>query len=122
MFYTTKMYIWGIPRHRSRSGGNVSDLLRNFLYENTCRKIHSQFFLKFLLLLFLRYHVFQKKKSPLSKIWKNSHKFDKINQKFWVLLEDGGFKIAPVRKHQKFKKKTKIGMHSLHTTEQKSSS
>ena len=61
MFYTTKMYIWGIPRHRSRSGGNVSDLLRNFLYENTCRKIHSQFFLKFLLLLFLRYHVFQKK-------------------------------------------------------------
>ena len=29
---------------RSRSGGDVWDLLRNFLYKNTCRKIHTQFF------------------------------------------------------------------------------
>ena len=31
----------------SRSGGDVSDLDRNFLYESICRKIHTQFFLVF---------------------------------------------------------------------------
>ena len=37
---------------RSRSGGDVSDLLRNFLYESTCRKSHTQFFKVFLIFRF----------------------------------------------------------------------
>ena len=32
---------------RSRSGGDVIDLLRNFLYESIFRKIHTQFVLDF---------------------------------------------------------------------------
>ena len=46
---------------RSRSGGDVSDLLRNFLYESTCQKIHTQFFHIFLLFVF--------------KIFKKNHDF-----------------------------------------------
>ena len=55
------------------------------------------------------------KKSLLSKIWKNSHKSYKIYQNFWAILEDGGFKIAPIKK----KLKQNIGMHSLHRSKQK---
>ena len=35
------------------SGGDVSDLIRNFLYEITCRKIRTQFFKDFFTFCFL---------------------------------------------------------------------
>ena len=60
------MYMGHFATVRSRSGGDVSDLLRNFIYESTCRKIHTPFFLGLFYFSFLRYHL--KKKSPLSKI------------------------------------------------------
>ena len=47
--------VWAI------SGGDVSDLPRNSLYESTCRKTHTQFFFYF----FLKISFFHKKKSPL---------------------------------------------------------
>ena len=42
-----------------------------------------------------------KKKSPLSKIWKNSHKSYKIYKNFWAILEDRSSKTATVKKKTK---------------------
>ena len=57
-------------------------------------------------------------KSPLSQILKNSDKPYKIYERFWALLEYGGFKTALLKKM--FKKKN-IGMHFLHKNKQTSS-
>ena len=40
---------------RSRSGSDVSDVRRNFLYKRTCQKTHTQFFLDFFYFIFLKY-------------------------------------------------------------------
>ena len=89
---------------RSRSGGHVSNVLRNFLYQITYRKTHTQFFFRFFFYFsFSRYHFLSKK---LYKIWKNSHKsYKKIYLNFLAILEDGEFKTAPVKKKIKMKKK-----------------
>ena len=103
---------WGIPR---QFGDDVSDVLRNLFVGrgNPCRKILN--FLKIFVLF-----VLEKKKSPLSKIWKNSHKSYKIYQNFWAELENENCKTAPVKKKTKNWKKS-IEMHSLHRNKQKSS-
>ena len=38
------MYIGGIPRQFDQDLVVISDVLQNFLYESTCRKLHTQFF------------------------------------------------------------------------------
>ena len=76
-------------KDRSRSYGDVSDVLYNFLYK-------SKIFFIF------RFENI-KKKLPLSKIWKNLPKSYKIYQIFLTILEDGGFKTAPVKKKSKKK-------------------
>ena len=51
----------------------------------------------------------------------NLHKSYKIYQNFLAMLEDAGFKTAPVKKKTKNWKKN-IAMHPVHRNEQKSSS
>ena len=60
--------------HSAIIRGDVSDLLRNFLYENTCRKMHTQFLCNFFYFLFLKFF-------------------------FLTILEDEGFKTAPGKKN-----------------------
>ena len=76
----------------SRSGGDVSGVLYNFLYESTCQKIHTQFFLEFLYFSFLSYNFF-KKEIATFKIWKNLHKSYKIYENFLFILEKNPYQI-----------------------------
>ena len=78
-FIVFSKYVEHSATVRSKSGGDVSDLFRNFVYKNTCRKILN--FLKIFVLFVLAIY-FSEKNSPLSKIGENSHKSNKIFQNF----------------------------------------
>ena len=59
---------------------DVSDFLRNYLYESSCRKINTQFFSDFFYLSFLRSFFFKKEK-------KRNHQFLKSEKIYMNLIK-----------------------------------